>query len=107
MATIDPKDLVIGQRLQAYRDEPAFGVYLRLIAGKGEQTIDLDETSAWKLLQILLADLPRLAEQVYQGPVQTVEPNFRCLAADCTNRTTESTGFDGYCAVHRSLSERE
>jgi hypothetical protein len=66
MATIDPKDLVIGQGLQAYRYEPAFGVYLRLIAGQGEQTIDLDETSAWKLLQLLLADLERLAVAVYQ-----------------------------------------
>ncbi|GCE32067.1 hypothetical protein KDA_75510 [Dictyobacter alpinus] len=76
-------------------------VYLRLIRGQGEQAVDLDELAAWKLLQILLA------EWVYQGPIQTVEPNFRCLAAGCTNRATESTGFSGYCAIRKSLSEGE
>ncbi|MBO0780984.1 MAG: hypothetical protein J2P37_19350 [Ktedonobacteraceae bacterium] len=109
MSNIDPKNLVIGQGLQVYRDEPTFGSYLRLIQGKGEQAIDLDELAAWKLLQILLADLERLAIAVYQGEIRAAEPNFRCRAADqgCTNRVTESTGFDGFCAVHRDLAEQE
>ncbi len=107
MSEIDPKNLMIGKGLQVYRDEPTFGSYLRLLAGRGEQAIDLDELAAWKLLQILLADLERLAIAVYQGEIRSAEPNFRCLAADCPNRTTQSTGFSGYCAVHKSLSEGE
>ncbi|HZU03361.1 MAG TPA: hypothetical protein VFA10_27085, partial [Ktedonobacteraceae bacterium] len=81
-----------------------------LIQGKGEQTIDLDEVAAWKLLQILLADLERLAQYFYEeAPLGKGELNFRCLAYDeaCTNRVTESTGFSGFCAVHRHLAENE
>lgn len=101
----DPKDLLLGKGLTAYRD--VFGAYLRLVDATTGASVDLDERQAYHLLKVLHIDMDRLAAAALTGPFPPAEPNYKCLTEGCQNRITEITGHNGYCEVHHDRSREE